>query len=398
MSKERPLRLYWSQEHGFYSLKAGKKMKIVVGGTKADQQRIFKELQNRFVKEGKNRGPMPVYKRTGARQRIPGIGLKYQTQMIKKMPIRQRLIDGQVELVRKELTKREEKLRKAREDINYDLKQLTLDELKVIAREAKIKNYSDMRKQELALQLEQERKNENSPIRVRVRDDTGFRIEESADDLPENLTPLRSPREPPNTPSPSPDVIVNLPVLDPVNSTDSQQRLTFRSKKPSSELSGKGRVLKLQALFEDQISEYLDMYNCFAGVVARDEIKNIRKVLPCGFVINTSERGDVGKHWVACYIDPCESMSLEYFDSLGDPCPLDILEDILYLVKHFGIESLLKFKQNNIRFQKETSETCGYMAIHFLQQRFEGIPFITASKFDRSASHEELMKSSFDLI
>ena len=53
----------------------------------------------------------------------------------------------------------------------------------------------------------------------------------------------------------------------------------------------------------------------FIGVFSRDELPNSITKRPCCFIINTQNRNQPGKHWLAFYYDA--SKNATFFDSFG---------------------------------------------------------------------------------
>lgn len=157
------------------------------------------------------------------------------------------------------------------------------------------------------------------------------------------------------------------------------------------------------ALFDYQIENMLMPFPQFGGVYASDEIKDIKPhSLPFGVVINTNIRNDdTMGHWVSMYLD---GDSLEYFDPLGDQPNIGMVHDLSWLVNHWKLPNMLKFKYNQIKTQAEEGDdgkptiTCGYHCINFLMNRFKGIPFKTCTLFDLSEEHEHDVGKKFKYI
>ena len=53
----------------------------------------------------------------------------------------------------------------------------------------------------------------------------------------------------------------------------------------------------------------------FCGVFSSDELPEVIKSFPCGFVVNTDPSGEPGTHWVAFYFPT--DREAEFFDSFG---------------------------------------------------------------------------------
>jgi hypothetical protein len=126
----------------------------------------------------------------------------------------------------------------------------------------------------------------------------------------------------------------------------------------------------------------------FVGVYSRDELPSL--ILPhdrpSSMVINTDPSTKEGEHWVAMFIDPRKSaMTAEYFDSLGhDPSPAMNQSITLMLKSNFAnLDTMLKFKINSVKTQNASTPNCGFFALRFITQRSNGVPFATASGFNK---------------
>ena len=166
---------------------------------------------------------------------------------------------------------------------------------------------------------------------------------------------------------------------------------------------GKGKILK--ALWNDQIEEFFEDEPRFTGTYAIDEIKDIPKKIPQGFIINTAKAADKeGLHWQAVYISPD---SVEFYDSYGDEPDNLLVKQLKEVIHSWKLPILLKFKVNKVAGQKDTTDTCGFFAMRFLDERFNGVPFEQATRFKRpdnyDVEHEEeqgekTIKREFSLI
>jgi hypothetical protein len=96
--------------------------------------------------------------------------------------------------------------------------------------------------------------------------------------------------------------------------------------------------------------------------------------------MNTDPSYKEGQHWVAVFYDarPSGSLSVEYYNSFADPIPEDVLKDIKLLVEKLKPSTYLKFKENKVKQQAESSTNCGYFAMRFIIDRFRGKSFAEA--------------------
>ena len=166
------------------------------------------------------------------------------------------------------------------------------------------------------------------------------------------------------------------------------------------------------ALWNDQIDEFFKHEPQFSGTYAMDEVKDIPKQIPQGFVVNTANHNKAGEHWQAVYITPD---SVEFYDSYGDQPDAALVKQIKRKLLEWHVPVLLKWKVNKIGAQKDNTSTCGYFAMRFLDERFRGVPFTKATRFEsrsdeadkapdtKGVKHEEAageaaIKKEFDLI
>lgn len=148
-------------------------------------------------------------------------------------------------------------------------------------------------------------------------------------------------------------------------------------------------------LYGDEIQDMMKKHPSFSGVFARDEVRQIRKMVPMGAIINLDKTGEPGSHWVALYIS---RDSVEYFDPLGEDPGTDIVADVMALLKRWRMPTMMKFKINKIKYQNSRSTTCGYHSMRFLMDRFNGKTFKFATGFDNSKQGEKKVKETFGLI
>jgi Ulp1 family protease len=100
-----------------------------------------------------------------------------------------------------------------------------------------------------------------------------------------------------------------------------------------------------------------------------------------GFIINTEPRKKGTGHWVACFIDTKNDMSVEYYDSFAGQPSKKFLKGLKVIIDKLNPSVYLKFKVNKIKEQKETSGDCGWHSISFLKNRFRGVPFQECTGF-----------------
>ena len=173
-----------------------------------------------------------------------------------------------------------------------------------------------------------------------------------------------------------------------------------------SDIDGSGKKQALSALWNYQIDAFFKNEPKFTGTYSIDEIKDIPKQIPQGFIINTAPSNKPGEHWVACYIS---EDSIEYYDPFGEKPPAEFIKQIKQKLENREVPHMMKMKINTIKGQNDDTDHCGYFCLRFLQERFEGTPFKDATRFkkpqagghkivDLSEKGEESIKKEFSLI
>ena len=167
-------------------------------------------------------------------------------------------------------------------------------------------------------------------------------------------------------------------------------------------LSGNGN--EPDGLYNDEIEKIADNLGIEIPVIASDQIYKIVDMVNSstkqfGFVINTDSSKGPGQHWRSVFIDNDEERpSIEYFDPLGDGPEPKLIEDMKDIIDKLGNEKYFLFKENMVKRQSDDTETCGYFAVKFLEDRYNDVPFVEATGFkkciDQSGEGEkEIMKS-----
>ncbi len=131
------------------------------------------------------------------------------------------------------------------------------------------------------------------------------------------------------------------------------------------------------ALYDDEIEDIMKPYKRFLGVVSSDRVNRLDpdKEKDSAFIMNLDEHDEPGSHWIAVYISPVKSKSIEYYDSFGEEPDMGFLRQIKKVIDKMDLDYLLKLKVNRIKKQAETSSECGYYAMNFIMDRFKGLPF-----------------------
>ena len=140
----------------------------------------------------------------------------------------------------------------------------------------------------------------------------------------------------------------------------------------------------LPALWNDQIDKFFKDQPLFTGTYSIDEVKDIPKQIPQGFIINTAKHNRPGEHWQAVYISPD---AVEFYDSYGDKPDTILVKQIKQKLEEWHVPTMMKFKINNVAGQNDSSDTCGYFAMRFLDERFHDVPFDQVTRFVTPALH-----------
>ena len=172
-------------------------------------------------------------------------------------------------------------------------------------------------------------------------------------------------------------------------------KLDFKNKVGKGEEESKPG--KLPALWSDEINQFFANEPLFGGVVASDQLLDFADWRPpFGIVMNKDKSDQPGSHWIAMNFTPD---SIEYFDPLGDEPDKHVITQIKKLVyDKWKWPVLMKFKTNEIVQQHGNSQTCGYHAIRFLVDRFQGMPWMWTTRFNNSKEGEQEIKSRFKYI
>ncbi len=126
----------------------------------------------------------------------------------------------------------------------------------------------------------------------------------------------------------------------------------------------------------------------YLGCIAADEMRTLKpkEEKRICWIMNTDKRGLPGTHWVAVLIDarPHGTRSVEYYDPLGDRMPETWWPDLKKIIKAVnGDNTYLKYRENTIADQSDTSNNCGPFCIHFLKARLSGQSFAKATAWDK---------------
>ena len=107
-------------------------------------------------------------------------------------------------------------------------------------------------------------------------------------------------------------------------------------------------------LFLSRVAQWL-------GVYARDELPDLNhQHRPFALVLNTDPHDKPGQHWLAMYAPP--SGPIELFDSFG------------FMPEFYGFDNL-NYKYSSLQLQPDSSNTCGYYCLFFIERRSSNLSF-----------------------
>jgi hypothetical protein len=145
----------------------------------------------------------------------------------------------------------------------------------------------------------------------------------------------------------------------------------------------------VDALYNDEIEKIAEEMGYNVPVIASDQIGEILKQINSkteefGFIMNTDDSKGPGEHWVAFFINNADDLpSIEYFDPLGDGPTPNMVEGMKRIADKISSDKYFLFKENMVKRQPDSTYTCGYHALKFLEDRFNGVPFVEATGFDK---------------
>jgi hypothetical protein len=167
--------------------------------------------------------------------------------------------------------------------------------------------------------------------------------------------------------------------------------------KESGSIEGKGHNADVDGLWNTDIEKIVEKkINNIVPVIAADGggelMPYIKKNMPSfSFIINrvgsdydgTGSNGEPSGHWIAVYINNNDDFqSCEIYDSLADVPSTELIKLCKKICKMINPQTTFKLKINHLKNQSNTTETCGYHAIKFLEDRNNGVPWSEATNYD----------------
>lgn len=134
----------------------------------------------------------------------------------------------------------------------------------------------------------------------------------------------------------------------------------------------------------------------YVPVIASDQLNELPKYVGrgdkrFGFVINTNPSTSDGSgndsyppgHWTAVFINNEDDYpSIEYFDPLAQgKMPEDLIKMCRRIAVKMNPEVMFKYKQNMLRRQSKMTSNCGFHAVKYLDDRYNGVPWSEATGY-----------------
>lgn len=148
-----------------------------------------------------------------------------------------------------------------------------------------------------------------------------------------------------------------------------------------------GNGQRIKPLYASQCDAMLQRYRPegYLGCFSRDTITEACPALKhfdrFAMIVNLDVSTGDGDHWCAIWGDKLNEKEVDWYDSLAEPVPTDILMAIKTLVNAWDCPWYLKLKTSTVKGQSDTSVTCGLHCIKFIQDRYAGKSFAESSGY-----------------
>lgn len=150
-------------------------------------------------------------------------------------------------------------------------------------------------------------------------------------------------------------------------------------------------------LFNTDIEDIMKGLKNVCPVIPSDKIgmllDYVKQGMPkFGAIINTNPSESDGSgidgfrlgHWRAIFFDNDDDyISAEYFDPLCEgPIPAPLKAMMKKIAKKMNPEDYFLLKENHLKRQMDTTNTCGYHCIKFIDDRYNDVPWCEATGYD----------------
>ena len=96
-------------------------------------------------------------------------------------------------------------------------------------------------------------------------------------------------------------------------------------------------------------------------------------------------------HYTAVFCDMINYKDLCYYDSYGNDIPQKLYEKLEKFIHTLELPYMLKFKENKIQNQSNTSDTCGIFSMFYIYMRYFGFSHKEASGYNNIEENEKRM-------
>jgi hypothetical protein len=219
-------------------------------------------------------------------------------------------------------------------------------------------------------------------------------------------TPLNAEAPSMSAPSPRPPKVTTLSDINPyetstetgnfVRALMKQGGVKVAETETETEVEGGG--YDGSGLYNDEIEKIAKKrIKDYVPVIASDQLNELPKYVArgdkrFGFVVNTNPSTSDGSgndsyppgHWTAVFINNEDDYpSIEFFDPLAQgKMPEDLIKMCRRIAIKMNPEVMFKYKQNMLRRQSKMTSNCGFHAVKYLDDRYNGVPFSEATGYD----------------
>ena len=172
-----------------------------------------------------------------------------------------------------------------------------------------------------------------------------------------------------------------------------------KKKGTGSEMKADGKGLTVDTIKDDgmtgqEIETVLKKkLHTFIPVIACDEIPSLCKYIngntqEFGFIINSDPHNKSGCHWRSIYISRPKA-EIDFYDSLTSEPTDECLTGLKILMNKMNDPLYYVLKINRVKYQSNTTSTCGAFALKFLDDMYHGKKFKEATGYDDHINGEK---------